>query len=330
VTRAAPGGGRPRTAFFGTPSFSVPGLEALAESTEVVRVFSQPDRPKGRGMKRVPTPVKARALELGLPVEQPRKVRTREFAEALRALELDLAVVIAFGRILPRAVLDAPRLGCVNVHASLLPRWRGAAPIQWAIAAGDDITGVCLMQMDEGMDTGPVLRCMETTIRADETAGELAPRLSALGASLIRESLPAILAGAVVPTPQPEERATLAPMLTKEDGTLDLRQPAQRVHDRVRGMSPWPGAQLWLDGTRWKVHRTRVLDDDGPGTAPEPGRVHRAGPDGLDLVCGDGRLLRLVEVQLEGRRRMPVSAVLAGHPVPAGARFSLPESPPSP
>jgi len=318
-------GTRARTAFFGTPALSVPCLEVLHQATSVVRVYSQPDRPRGRGLKRTPTPVKARALELGLDVVQPTKVRTPAFAEELRSLELDLALVVAYGRILPRGVLEAPRLGCVNVHASLLPRWRGAAPIQWAIVAGDRVSGVCLMQMDEGMDTGPVFRCRETEIGPEETAGELGARLSGIGADLLRDTLPAILAGDLAPSAQDDGRATKAPLLSKGDGALDLTQPAQRVHDRVRGLSPWPGAFLELDGERWKVHRTSLPDRPSAPDEP-PGAVVRADASGLDVVCGDARLLRLEEVQLEGRRRMPSRALLAGHPVRPGSRFRLPNA----
>ncbi len=313
---------RPRALFFGTPDFAVPCLDALAAIMDVVTVVTQPDRPRGRGLELAPPPVKVRAEALGVPVIQPVKVRTPEFAASLRALDADVAVVVAYGRILPRAVLEAPRLGCVNVHASLLPRWRGAAPIQWAIARGDAETGVCLMQMDEGLDTGPVLARRATPIGPDETAGELAPRLAALGAELLREALPRHLAGALVPVPQDDVRHTLAPILEKAHGAIDWAQRAQAVHDLVRGMSPWPGAFTRTPaGGSLKVHATRVVALPGmmgEGAAAVPGTVlsaDRAG--GLVVACGSGAAA-LVEVQPEGKRRMSAADYLAGRPLACG------------
>ncbi len=312
---------RPRAIFFGTPDFAVPCLDALATVADVVLVVTQPDRPRGRGLELAPPPVKVRAEALGVPVVQPLKVRTPEFAASLRALAADVAVVVAYGRILPRAVLEAPRLGCVNVHASLLPRWRGAAPIQWAVARGDAETGVCLMQMDEGLDTGPVLARRATPIDPDETAGELAPRLAALGAELLREALPRHLAGALVPEPQDDARHTLAPILEKAHGAIDWSQRAQAVHDLVRGMSPWPGAFTRTPaGATLKVHATCVVAD-GPadqGVAGAPGTVLRADrAGGLVVACGEGAAA-LVEVQPEGKRRMSAVDYLAGRPLACG------------
>ncbi|MFK7985678.1 MAG: methionyl-tRNA formyltransferase [Sandaracinaceae bacterium] len=311
-----------RVIFFGTPALAVPCLEAVHELGEVVKVICQPDRKSGRGMKLRPPPVKERALALGLSVEQPRKVRTPAFAESLRALEADVAVVIAYGRILPRAVLEAPRTGCVNVHASLLPRWRGAGPIQWAIAHGDAETGVCLMKMDEGMDTGPIIAVARTPIDPHETAGELGPRLADMGASLLRAHLGAWVRGELDVTPQPEDGTTMAPLLTKEDGRLDFTQPAQAVHDRVRAMAPWPGAFVEVDGEPVKVHRSEVHARDGE--LGMPGEVLAAGATGVDVACGVGSV-RLLELQRRGKRRLAAADFLAGRPWTAGKCLGVAE-----
>lgn len=308
-----------RTIFFGTPDFAVPCLSALAELSEVVLVMTQPDRPAGRGMKLTAPPVKVRALQLGLPVLQPVKVRTPEFAAQLRDLRAEVAVVVAYGRILPSAVLSAPTLGCVNVHASLLPKLRGAAPIQWAIVRGEQITGACLMQMDEGMDTGPVLARAELTIGAQETAGELTPRLSVLGAELLRRELPRLLRGQLQPIAQDPAQATLAPVLRKEHGQVDWRASATQVHDLVRGMNPWPGAYTFWGELRIKLHAARALH--AGERVGEAGAVVRAGGDGIEVACETGSLL-VTELQLDGARRMPAAAFVAGHPIAGGTRFS--------
>ncbi len=308
-----------RAIFFGTPALAVPSLNAVTEVADVVRVVCQPDRPAGRGMKLRPPPVKERALELGLEIDQPTTVRTPEFAASLRALEADVAVVIAYGRILPRALLDAPRRGCVNVHASLLPRWRGAGPIQWAIVHGDRETGVCLMQMDEGMDTGPVIACERTPIDPDETSAELGDRLARMGAELLREKLVDFVEGRIDATPQDGAGATMAPILKKEDGRIDWLEPARAVHDRVRGMSPWPGAYTDLGGQRVKVHRTVVrLEDD---TLAAPGTILRADAKvGVEVACGRGAIA-ITELQLEGKKRLGAADFLAGHAWQPGARL---------
>lgn len=303
-----------RAIFFGTPQLAVPSLEAVASIADVALVVSQPDRRAGRGMKLRPPPVKVRAQELGLEVIQPKRVKRPAFAEQLRALEADVAVVIAYGRILPRAVLDAPRRGCVNVHASLLPRWRGAGPIQWAIAHGDAETGVCLMQMDEGMDTGPVLACRRTPIGPNETAGELGPRLAQMGADLLIEELGRWVAGDIEPQPQPTEGVTMAPLLQKEDGRIDWTRGAASVHDRARGLHPWPGAFTTLAGRVLKVHRTRLVAGEG-----EPGAVLRADTE-LVVACASGAIA-LDVLQLHGRKRLDASAFLAGHPIELGTRL---------
>jgi methionyl-tRNA formyltransferase len=315
---------RPRAIFFGTPEVAVPALDALVELCDVPLVVTQPDKPRGRGLQVVPTPVKARALGHGLTVVQPTKVRTPEFAASLRALDADVGVVIAYGRILTRAVLDAPRLGCVNLHASLLPRWRGAAPVQWAIVSGDAETGVCLMQMDEGLDTGPVLARRVTPIDPDETAGALLERIGRLAADVLRVELPRLLAGQLTPVPQDDARATHARVLEKSDGRVDFARPARAVHDHVRGMTPWPGAFTTLpDGATLKLHATRVVADAtpaGPGGAPPaPGTVLVADArGGLAVACAPG-VVALEQVQAEGKKRVSGRDFAAGRGVAPGA-----------
>ena len=249
---------------------------------------------------------------------QPKKVRTEKFAERLREAGADAAVVVAYGRILPVSVLTAPRLGCVNVHASLLPKLRGAAPIQWAIVRGDRQAGVCLMQMDEGMDTGPELSRRQLEIGPEETAGELSERLARLGGQLITEDLPKFFRGELSPKAQDHDAATLAPMLRKEDGLVDFSRAAQEVHDLVRGMAPWPGAYCFLGGKRVKLHRTRVVSHAAQ-TQP-PGTVLRADRHGVDVACGEG-VVGLTELQPEGRKRQAAGQFVAGHRLQVGSRF---------
>lgn len=307
-----------RAIFFGTPKLAVPSLDALTEIADVVRVICQPDQPAGRGMKLRAPPVKERALELGLEVVQPEKVRPPEFAQSLAALNADVALVVAYGRILPKAVLDAPRRGCVNVHASLLPRWRGAGPIQWAIASGDRETGVCLMQMDEGMDTGPVIARERTPIHPEETAAALGDRLATMAADLVRSKLRAFVAGEIGSTPQPAEGVTLAPLLKKEDGEIDWRARAQAIHDRVRGFHPWPGAYAQLEAKRLKIHSTRVRAEDG--TYAEPGTIVETSPS-LAVACGRGTI-ELLRVTPEGKREMSASELVNGYHLATGMRFT--------
>jgi len=317
------GGGAPalRAVFFGSPAFAVPCLEATARVAEVVAVVSQPDRPAGRGNAVTEPAVKTAARRLGLPVLQPEKIRPPAFGAELRALGADVFVVVAYGRILPQALLDLPRLGPWNVHASLLPALRGAAPIQWAIIRGDDRTGVSIMRMEAGLDTGPVAAVAATAIGDDDTAGTLAARLSRLGAELLAETLPAIAAGQASLRPQDEGAATLAPLLEKEDGHLDFTQPARAVSARARGVDPWPGAFAFLDpppaddGQPLKLFVPRVL----AGAAPAPpGTIAGAAPAGLVVACGEGAIA-FAELQLPGRKRLPAAAVLAGKPGLAGA-----------
>lgn len=314
-----------RAVFFGTPEFAVPCLAALCDVARVTLVVSQPDRRAGRGMRMTPPPVKAAALARGLEVIQPAKVRVPAFAERIAAERADVAVVVAYGRILPGAVLAAPRLGCVNVHASLLPELRGAAPIQWAVIRGFSRTGVCLMQMEADLDSGPVLARRTVDIGAEESAGELSVRLSTLGAELVRAELPRYLAGRLTAEVQEHARATLAPILRKEDGRVDWTRRASEIHDLVRGTQPWPGAWCLLGDVRVKLHRTRVLATEGvraaPGTivalgATEDAKDRRA----IEIACGTG-VLGVVELQAEGARRMNAAEFIAGRRISAGMRL---------
>jgi methionyl-tRNA formyltransferase len=307
---------RPRAVFFGTPRFAVSCLDALAEFADVVGVVAQPDKPAGRGNAMNPPAVKVRALELGIPVIQPIKVRDGELEAWLRAQSIDVALVVAYGRILPLGVLTAPRLGCVNVHGSLLPKLRGAAPIQWAVLEGERETGVTLMQMDEGMDTGAMLSTRALAIGPDETSDALAIRLSELGAQIVREDLPKYLQGALRPIAQDNALATMAPMLTKEMEALDFKWPAKKLHAKVRGLKPWPGTSTRLGTRRLMVHES-TLTGAPTLTAGAPGEVVRVDKDVLWVATGDGAL-GLTELQLEGKKRLRVKDFLAGHPMRAG------------
>jgi methionyl-tRNA formyltransferase len=310
---------KPRAVFMGTPDFAVPCLAALCDVADVALVITQPDKPQGRGLTLAPPPVKQLAEARGIPVFQPPKARDGALRERLREVAPDFALVVAYGKILPQDVLDVPRLGCLNVHGSLLPRWRGAAPIQWAIVSGDRETGVCLMQMDAGMDTGAVLLRETLAIEPDETGGELFARLSALSGELVRASIPRFVRGELVAQAQPSEGVTHARMIEKVDGALDFSHSAQAVHDRVRGFAPWPGAYTALAGKRIKVHRTEVFE--ATGRRAEPGMVLTADASGILVGCGEG-VVRLLELQPEGKKRMGAGPFLAGHPIEKGARFA--------
>ena len=293
-----------RIVFAGTPAFAVPCLRAAAARGEVVGVYTQPDRPAGRGRQLAPSPVKVEALARSLPVFQPENFKTEAAREQLRALQPDLVVVVAYGLILPSSVLAIPRLGCWNVHASLLPRWRGAAPIQRAIEAGDRETGVCLMQMEKGLDTGPVLLSLSTPITGDDTGGSLHDRLSLLGAEVLEDGLKLLRAGLrPTPQPQPAEGVTYAHKLDKAEARLDWTLPARTLADRVRAFNPWPVAEAEVDGERLRIHAATAID---AVTTVAPGTVLSATRDGLDIACGDGAL-RLLEVQREGGRALPVA-----------------------
>jgi methionyl-tRNA formyltransferase len=303
-----------RALFFGTPAIAVPALDALHGIAEIVGVVCQPDRPAGRGLELAAPPVKARAIELGLRVEQPTKVRTPEFAAWVRDAAADVALVIAYGRILPPAVLAGPRRGCLNLHASILPRYRGAAPITWAIVRGEAETGISLMQMDEGMDTGPVLSIHRIPIGPETTASELTLALGALAADVVRADLARAVLGELSATAQDGAAATLAPLLAKEDGRIAWTERAKGVHDHVRGMTSWPGAYTTAQGKTLKILESRV----GEGVASAaPGTVVAAGKLGVDVACGEGTL-RILRAQLEGRKALGAAELVGGRALVAG------------
>lgn len=307
-----------RIVFMGTPEFAVPCLrQMLEEGRHLAGVFTQPDKPKGRGHRLAAPPVKELALLHGIPVYQPKSMRTAESAELLRSLTPDLVVVTAYGKILPQEILEIPPLGCINVHASLLPRYRGAGPIQWAVINGETRTGVTTQQMALGVDTGDMLLWKETAIGENETAGELHDRLSLLGAEVLSDTLKALEAGTLRPVPQKEEDATHAPMLSKELSRLDFTRPARELHHLIQGLSPWPCAEALLNGKRLKIYRSELVSMDEEHPLP-PGTLTGGGE--LLVSAGQG-LLRLTEVQYEGSRRMSGSDFLRGHPAPAGARL---------
>jgi methionyl-tRNA formyltransferase len=304
-----------RIVFMGTPQFAVPVLEALVKAKHEVRlVVTQPDRPKGRSGKPLPPPVKALAEALSLPVFQPEKVRRPEAIEEIRKADPDATVVAAFGQILPKALLDIPRLGNFNVHASLLPKYRGAAPINWAIVNGEAETGVTIMLMDEGMDTGAMLATAGEPILPEDTAGTLTAKLSRVGAELIVKALAEFEAGLLTPVSQDNSRATYAPILKKGMGKIDWAKPAAGIERTVRGLAPWPGAFTSLSGKMLHVWRARVAPAKDPSPA---GTVISAGKDGIAVATGEAALV-IEELQPEGGRRMKASEYLAGHKIAPG------------
>jgi len=313
---------RARSVFFGTPDFAVPIAEATAEVSELMAVVTQPDRPKGRGRELAQPPVKEWALARGLPVFQPTKLRDGVLAAQLRELEPEVAIVAAYGRILPKDLLELPKRGCLNVHGSILPKYRGAAPIQWAIANGEAQTGVTLMQMDEGLDTGDMLAVRTLPIEADDTGGSIHDKLARLGGVLIREELQRYLDGKLTPEAQDHEAATLAPILKKEEGRLDFAQAAEVLERRVRAFDPWPGTFTFLEAQGrglLKVNRARVAERPADQAQASPGTVISLTP--LLVATGDGKALELVEVQPEGRRRMRAAELVAGRRLSLGQRL---------
>jgi methionyl-tRNA formyltransferase len=295
-----------RVVFMGSPDFALTSLRLLAQHYQVVGVVTQPDRASGRGRELKAPPVKILAQELNIPVMQPQKLRDPEAMQQLREWNPDLIVVAAFGQILKKDVLDMPRYGCINIHASLLPRWRGAAPINAAVLAGDEETGVTIMKMDVGLDTGPMLAMKSIRIKPDDTAGSLFEALSTLGADLLIETLPVYMDGKLSPQPQPEEGATYAPMLKKEDGRLDFNLSAVELERRIRAMNPWPGAWFEWEGNLLKVGRGVVGEANGLGIGS------RLIVEGRPAVrCADGVLI-LEEVQPPGKKMMPGKAFLSG------------------
>jgi len=296
-----------RLVFLGTPLFAVPTLEAVAKAHNVILVVSQPDRPKGRGQELTASPVKQAALRLGLTVYQPERIRRPEAQAHLASLKPEIMVVVGYGQIIPQSVIDIAPRGIVNVHASLLPKYRGAAPIQWAIANGETRTGVTTMQINAGLDTGDILLKRDTAIGADETAIELSDRLAVMGAELLADTLDGLARGAITPQKQDDAQASLAPILKKEDGAIQWTEPAAAIHHRVRGLLPWPGGYTRFRGHLLHVWRARITEDR---TALPPGRV--AAGAGFRVACGDGGVLELIEVQLEGRKRMSAEAFANG------------------
>jgi methionyl-tRNA formyltransferase len=295
-----------RLVFLGTPAFAVPTLRRTVEAGhQILLVVTQPDRPRGRGQHPAPPPVKEAALELGLPVYQPERVRRPEALERLRALAPAAMVVVGYGQIIPQSVIDLAPLGIINVHASLLPKYRGAAPIQWAIANGETITGVTTMRIDAGLDTGDMLLKASTPVGAEETAAELGARLAPMGADLLVETLAGLEAGSIHPEPQDSAQATYAPLLKKEDGVIRWSDSARAIHNRVRGLQPWPGASTTWRGQKLHIWKARALEE-AQGTT---GRFLRLKPPAV--ACGDGAL-ELVEVQMEGRRRISASDFVNG------------------
>ncbi len=306
-----------RIVFFGTPDFAVPSLKALLDSgDDVVAVVTQPDKVKGRGRLLSQPPVKGLALSNGIPVLQPRNIRTGSFLEELSLLKPGAIAVVAYGKIVPPAVLKLPPLGCVNVHASLLPAYRGAAPIQWAIINGERRTGITTMLMDEGLDTGDILLQNETEILDEDNGLTLGKRLSEMGASLLPGTLEGLKAGTVNPRPQTGE-PSFAPPLKKDDGKIDWSLPARRIFDLIRGTYPWPGAYCYLKGSRLVVLRAKALDHEKTGT---PGRIEMIGSEGVLVSTGRG-ILAIMEVKPEGRNSMSAESFMHGRRLKEGAFF---------
>jgi len=305
-----------RVVFLGTPAFAVPSLDGLVRcGAQVAAVVCQPDRPKGRGLELQPPPTKVWALERGVPVHQPEKVRQGRLRDLLAPYAPDLLVVTAYGRILPREVLELAPLGAINAHASILPKYRGAAPIQWAVARGETETGVTVMQMDEGLDTGDMRLVKRLAIGPEETAADLHDRLALLAGEALGEALELLSQDALPRTPQDHAAATLAPLLTREDGLLDLQRPARELAWRIRGFQPWPGATLFLDGKPVKVHRARATEGSS-----SPGSI-AAINETIHMGTGDG-LLELIELQPEGRRRMTAQEFASGQRLTTTHRFT--------
>ncbi|NOT21800.1 MAG: methionyl-tRNA formyltransferase [Nitrospiraceae bacterium] len=311
-----------RLVFMGTPDFAATSLEALLKSDDsVVGIVTQPDRPKGRGQILTPSPVKLLAQREQIPLLQPLKMKDPEFLQALTGWQPDLIVVAAFGRILPPVILSLPPHGCINVHGSLLPKYRGAGPIQWAIINGETETGITTMLMDEGMDTGAMLLQETISITSHDTAGTLSPRLAELGGKLLIETITQLKAGTLVPRQQDSSRATMAPLLKKEDGVIDWALPATALANRIRGLAPWPGAYTTVaGGDRWTIWRALALS--GPLTKP-PGMVVAITTEAIHVATGEG-VLAVMELQPANSRRMAVSQYLAGHPVVVGSHLGEP------
>ncbi len=299
-----------RVVFMGTPDIAATCLKKIiADGFEVVGVYTQPDRPKGRGMKLVCSPVKEVAMEHDIPVYQPENFKDSETVAQLQALEPDICAVMAYGQLLPQSVLDVPKRGCINIHASVLPAYRGSAPYQWAVLDGLKQTGVTAMYLCRKMDAGDIIDVAETPIGPDETAGELLDRLAVLGADLLSKTLGRFVAGEVTATPQDESLVTYAPMLDKSMCPIDWTKTAQQVHDHVRGLHPWPVATAELEGKRFKIHATTIVDGSG-----EPGQILGLTKTGLRIACGEGAV-EIRSLQAEGGKRMDAPDYFRGHPL---------------
>lgn len=308
-----------RIVYFGTPAFAVPPLEALVQSRhQVVAVVSQPDRPRGRGQQVQPTPTRQIADAQGIPVLQPAKIRDEAFLSEIRELHPDLGVVAAFGRILPDDLIEIPRLGMINVHASLLPHYRGAAPVQRAVLAGDKETGVTIMRIVSELDAGPTFASARVPIPPDATSGEIEALVSTLGARVLLPVIEDLAAGRARETPQEASLATFAPKVGKAEGVIDWNEPAATIHNKVRGLQPWPLASTQRGATRYVIRRTAVI---GEKTDVPPGSVVRAKGDDLVVAAGEGTALKILEIQPEGRRPMSVREFLAGRSLAPGDRF---------
>lgn len=304
-----------RIVYMGTPDFAVPSLKALvAAGHQVCGVFSQPDKPVGRHQNKLqPTPVKVCAQEHGIPVYQPVTLRDGTALEQLRELKPELIVVAAYGRVLPKEILELPAYGCINVHSSLLPKYRGAAPINWAMVNGDEKTGVTIMYMAEELDAGDIIDQVVTPIEPNEEVGTLHDRLAELGGELLIKVVADLEAGRAVRTPQDPEQVTYAPMLSRQLSPIDWDQPAKAIHDKVRGLTPWPATSTdVISGDVVKIYATELT---GVSTAKQPGTILAANKNGIDIACGDGKTLRVLELQAPGSRRMTVAAYLSGHPI---------------
>lgn len=310
-----------RVAFFGTPDFALPAArQILASQHPAIVAITQPDRARGRGQRSSPSPVKRLALDYGLPVLQPDRLNDERFLAALEEFELDVGVVVAYGRILPATVLTAPRLGMINVHASLLPKYRGAAPVARAILAGEPVTGVTIMRVVKELDAGPILAAVSRQIDPDETTEGVEHDLAELGATLTVQVLDRLSAGPIEESPQDHSEATYAPRLTKAEGLIDWNTPAREIHNRVRALHPWPHAYSYLRDARYIIVRT-ALEASERMREIDPGTVVEAGGDRLTVAASDGLPVRILEIQPEGRRVMTAREFLAGHPIAPGIRF---------
>lgn len=302
-----------RIVFMGTPEFAVPSLRQLiADGHEIVCVLTQPDKPKNRGMKLMPSPLKVVAMEHQIEVYQPATLKSGEALERLSALKPELIVVAAYGKILPKEILDLPRLGCINVHSSLLPRYRGAAPINWAILNGETETGVTIMYMAEGLDTGDIISQRATAIDPDETVESLHDRLALLGAELLGETVAAIGAGTAQRVPQNDAESCYAPMLSRQLSPIDFSRSAHEIHNQVRGLIPWPATTMEIKGQTFKIF---AVEETGMDSTQGAGTLLGADKQGINVVCGDGKVLRILELQAPGKKRMRAVDYLRGHPL---------------